>query len=71
MKRLGMLLSLSLLVTSGVYTQPRSGSETQKTPTIAEKVTGMQMFPGYFPFYWDPKAGKMWLEIDKWNTEFL
>ena len=71
MKRLGMLLSLSLLVTSGVYAQPRSGSDTQKTPTIAEKVAGMQKFPGYFPFYWDAKAGKIWLEIDKWNTEFL
>src|SRR6266850_1085506 len=71
MKRLGMLLSLSLLVTLDVCAQPRSGGDPQKTPTITEKVTGMQMFPGYFPFYWDPKAGKMWLEIDKWNTEFL
>jgi hypothetical protein len=31
----------------------------------------MEKFPGYFPFYWDSKAGKLWLEIDKWNTEFL
>ncbi|PYS67699.1 MAG: peptidase, partial [Acidobacteria bacterium] len=31
----------------------------------------MQKFPGYFPFYWDAKAGKLWLEIDKWNSEFL
>jgi hypothetical protein len=28
-------------------------------------------FAGYFPFYWDAKAGKLWLEIDKWNSEFL
>ncbi len=27
--------------------------------------------PGYFPLYWDDKAGKMWLEIDKFDTEFL
>ncbi len=31
----------------------------------------MQKFPGYFPFYWDAKTGKLWLEIDKWNSEFL
>ena len=31
----------------------------------------MQKFPGFFTFYWDAKAGKIWLEIDKWNTEFL
>jgi len=26
---------------------------------------------GYFNLYWDVKQGKLWLEIDKWNTEFL
>jgi Met-zincin/Domain of unknown function (DUF5117) len=26
---------------------------------------------GYFNLYWDAKQGKLWLEIDKWNTEFL
>jgi hypothetical protein len=39
--------------------------------TITEKVKGMEKFPGLFTFYWDAKAGKVWLEIDKWNTEFL
>jgi hypothetical protein len=43
----------------------------QKPQTIAEKIAGMEKFPGFFPFYWDAKAGKIWLEIDKWNTEFL
>jgi hypothetical protein len=38
---------------------------------MSEKVAGMQKFAGYFPFYWDAKAGKIWLEIDKWNSEFL
>ena len=39
--------------------------------TISDKVKGMERFPGFFTFYWDAKAGKVWLEIDKWNTEFL
>src|SRR6185369_10267121 len=43
----------------------------QKPQTLTEKVAGMEKFPGYFPFYWDAKSGKLWLEIDKWNTEFL
>ena len=46
-------------------------THAQKSQTIAEKVAGMQKFPGFFPFYWDAKAGKMCLEIDKWDTEFL
>jgi hypothetical protein len=39
--------------------------------TITDKVKSMEKFPGFFTFYWDAKAGKIWLEIDKWNTEFL
>src|SRR2546422_3762378 len=72
MKRLGELIVFSLLLSTSVFAQPRSTPDPAKgLPTIAEKVAGMQKFPGYFPFYWDAKAGKIWLEIDKWNTEFL
>src|SRR5438128_10765362 len=71
MRRFGILLSLSVLLCADLSAQVRSGSDTPKTATIAEKVSGMQKFPGYFPFYWDAKAGKIWLEIDKWNSEFL
>src|SRR5262245_5508842 len=45
--------------------------QAQKPQTITEKVAGMRQFPGFFPFYWDAKAGKLWLEIDKWNAEYL
>jgi hypothetical protein len=45
--------------------------QAQKPQNITEKVAGMEKFPGFFPFYWDNKAGKIWLEIDKWNSEFL
>jgi hypothetical protein len=69
MRRTFALLFMALTV-GAVAAQARSGSET-KTPTLIEKTAGMQKFPGYFPFYWDAKAGKIWLEIDKWNSEFL
>ena len=39
--------------------------------TIAEKTTGAKAMPGYFPMYWDAKTGKLYLEIDKFDTEFL
>ena len=71
MKRFGILLTLSVLLCAGLSAQVRSGSDAPKTATIPEKVAPMQKFPGYFPFYWDAKAGKIWLEIDKWNSEFL
>ena len=59
MKRLSIILML--LFASTVHAQQK----------ITEKVAGMEKFPGFFTFYWDAKAGKIWLEIDKWNTEFL
>src|SRR5256885_10654438 len=68
MNRLAILLSLLLLLCLNSFAQPRSEG---KPATISERAAGMQKFPGYFPFYWDAKAGKLWLEIDKWNTEFL
>ena len=50
---------------------PSSQTPSTQTPSIAEKVAGAQKFPGYFNLYWDAKQGKLWLEIDKWKTEFL
>src|SRR4051812_36565407 len=40
-------------------------------PSIAAKVAGARALPGFFNLYWDDKEGKLWLEIDKWRTEFL
>ncbi|MCP4723690.1 MAG: DUF5117 domain-containing protein, partial [bacterium] len=31
----------------------------------------MEKYEGYFDFYWDSKTGKIWLEIDKLDTEVL
>jgi len=70
MKRRLCLISALLFFSTSLFAQPRSGSDT-RTPTVSERVASMQKFNGYFPFYWDAKAGKVWLEIDKWNSEFL
>ncbi len=50
---------------------PSSQTPSAQAPSIAEKIAGAQKFPGYFNLYWDAKQGKLWLEIDKWSTEFL
>jgi hypothetical protein len=73
MKRVFMIGIAWLMFVSmlqALQAQPRN-NEAAKVQTISEKVAGMQKYPGYFPFYWDAKAGKIWLEIDKWNSEFL
>lgn len=70
MRAVVISLTLLVLICFGAVGQSRNNPDA-KTPNIAEKTAGMQKFAGYFPFYWDPKAGKVWLEIDKWNSEFL
>ena len=42
-----------------------------QSATFGEKTSGLKSYPGYFPFYWDAKTGKIWLEIDKFDFEFL
>src|SRR5712692_8979904 len=58
-----------LLLTSAFAQQgtPPSGP----VPTISAKTASMQKMPGYFPLYWEDKTGKLWLEIDKFDLEFL
>src|ERR1041384_6457001 len=56
---------------AGTEKAAQGRSEAGPTPTIGEKTAGMQKWAGYFNLYWDAKTGKLWLEIDKWGTEFL
>ena len=39
--------------------------------TIATKTTNLQKIDGYIPLYWDSANGKMWMEISRFNEEFL
>src|SRR5215468_5399622 len=58
------LVAAYALLVGGGMTAAQSGA-------IAEKTKDAQKFAGYFNLYWDAKAGKLWLEIGRWDTEFL
>ncbi|MEP6750219.1 MAG: zinc-dependent metalloprotease [Bacteroidota bacterium] len=55
---------LFLLATSVINAQ-------QKLPTVEEKTSGFKKYEGYLNFYWDENTGKIWLEIDKLDSEIL
>lgn len=40
-------------------------------PPIADKTKGLSPAPGFQAFYWDAAQGKVWLEVDRWNQDFL
>ncbi len=71
-----LLLSCLLVLPVLVHAQTPSSAEktpssAEKTPSIAEKTKGMTVYPGYLPFYWEEKTGKVFLEINKPDTELL
>jgi hypothetical protein len=39
--------------------------------TISAKTAALQKIDGYAPLYWDQSTGKMFMEISRFNTEFL
>ena len=62
MKKIICALCAFILVLAAVHVQAQS---------LSEKLTKMDKYPGYFTFYWDKGTGKIMLEIDKWDVEFL
>jgi Met-zincin/Domain of unknown function (DUF5117) len=66
----GVLLFFALMIFTA---QPAKLAAADDAPaaTITAKTASAQKLPGYFNLYWDAKAGKLWLAIDKWNIDFL
>src|SRR5258706_9658095 len=50
---------------------PRGAGAPAHTPTIEERTSGMQKLDGFFPLYWDERTGNLWLEIARFDTDFL
>lgn len=65
------ILFLGLVISIGHCQAQQRGGAAGPAQTIAERTAGMEKREGFFSFYWDARGGKIWLEIDKWDTEFL
>lgn len=55
--------SVGFLLTSTLQAAPK--------PSITDFTKGWRHINGFIPMYWDETTGKMWLEIERWNREFL
>lgn len=40
-------------------------------PKISEKTAGMERLPGFFTVHYDASQAKLWLEVGRWNDEFI
>src|ERR1039458_8851044 len=55
-----------------LHAQGRGGAQPAgPLPRIEERTSGMQKIDGYFPLYWDERTGSLWLEIPRFDSEFL
>ena len=45
--------------------------KSQTLPSIEDKTKNFTSYPGFINFYWDGNAGKVWMEINKLETEIL
>ena len=43
----------------------------QNLPSVEEKTKSFKKYEGFLNFYWDENAGKIWLEINRLDTEIL
>ncbi len=50
------------------YSQDKGNGQV---PQIKDKTAGMEKVSGYFDFYYDSKADKIFLEVEKFEAEFL
>jgi hypothetical protein len=75
MRFAALLLALSLHAQQGgrggggqAPAQPQTLAPLQN---IDARTAGMTKIDGYFPLYWDERAGTLYLEIPRFDTEFL
>ena len=73
MKKVFLFCLLGL--TSVTFAQRKNETSENSTPlaenAIQTKVAGMKNYGGYFEFFYDAKQDKIYLSIDKFDTEFL
>jgi Met-zincin/Domain of unknown function (DUF5117) len=73
-----LLVALLLFAATADAQRPAGGGEgggrngdVKPAASIASITQNLKKFDGFYPFYYDDKSGKIYLEIDRWGQEFL
>ncbi|MBS1840326.1 MAG: zinc-dependent metalloprotease [Acidobacteria bacterium] len=67
----GAILAVLSFILYAAPAELRAQAAPSAPQAIAEKTKDAQKLAGYFNLYWEAKQGKLWLEIDKWGSDFL
>jgi len=76
MKKIILLLMVVPVLAGSGYAQRPVGADggardAKPATSIAAVTQNLKKFDGFYPFYYDDKSGKVYLEIDRWGQEFL
>src|SRR5271169_4261778 len=78
MKKISLLSMMLLTLAGSGFAQRPGGGEgggrgdgAKPAATIASVTQNLKKYEGFYPFYYDDKTGKIYLEIDRWGMEFL
>ena len=62
-----LALALTAVPTAS-QARPGGGGDPQ---SIEDRTASMELMEGFLPIYWDEAEGRIWLEIDVWDTDVL
>ena len=72
MSRLSVSVFVTMLATvASLGAQQSAPARPGPLASVADRTVGLRKIDGYFPLYWDERAGAMLLEIPRLETEFL
>jgi len=72
MSRLSVSVFVTMLATvASLGAQQSAPARPGPLASVADRTAGLRKIEGYFPLYWDERAGAMLLEIPRLETEFL
>jgi hypothetical protein len=68
-----LFVGISVFVVAGpvIHAQPAQQQRPATPQSIEDRTQGMKKLDGYFPLYWDERTGSLFVEISRFDSDFL
>jgi hypothetical protein len=71
MKRRSVSVAVLAIVTTLTIPLAAQQQRAAAPPSIDDRTGGMKKIDGYFPLYWDERSGSMFVEVARFDQDFL
>ena len=72
MLKQSVLLIATLVIAGPVASAQQPAAQRPAAPqSVEDRTSGMKKLDGYFPLYWDDRTGALFVEISRFDTDFL